>query len=263
VLDNPISEDLKAMRPSLLPGLLSAAARNFARGAGSVRLFELGRRYLADSERPTLGLVLAGEREGRDWRSGKARGFDAYDAKAEALAILEAAGARVENLQTLDGASSIYHPGRSARLGLGPKTVLAEFGELHPATLKAFDLEGPAVAAEIYLDALPPKRSSGPMREAYAPPSLQSVKRDFAFLVPAGTTAEALLRAVRGADRQAIAEVRLFDVFTGAGVPEGQKSLALEVILQPGERSFTDEELKAISDRIVASAARAGARLRD
>jgi phenylalanyl-tRNA synthetase beta chain len=263
VLDNPISEDLKAMRPSLLPGLLSAAARNFARGADSVRLFELGRRYLADGERPTLGLVLAGERKGRDWRSGKARGFGAFDAKAEAIAILEAAGARVENLQALDGASPVYHPGRSARLCLGPKNLLAEFGELHPAILRAFDLDGPAVAAEIYLHALPAKRSTSHRRDAYAPPALQAVKRDFAFLVPAGAAADALLRAVRGADRQAIAEVKLFDVFAGAGVPEGQKSLALEVILQPGEKSFTDEELKAISERIVAAAGKAGARLRD
>jgi phenylalanyl-tRNA synthetase beta chain len=263
VLDNPISEDLKAMRPSLLPGLLSAVRRNLARGADSVRLFELGRRYLADGERPTLGLVLAGERDGRDWRSGKARSFDAYDAKAEALAILAAAGARVENIQALDGASAVYHPGRSARLCLGPKTVLAEFGELHPATLRAFDLDGPAVAAEIYIDALPQKRASGPMRDAYAPPALQAVKRDFAFLVAERTAADALLRAVRGADRQAIAQVRLFDVFTGPGVPEGQKSLALEVILQPDDKSFTDEELKAISDRIVAAAGKAGARLRD
>jgi phenylalanyl-tRNA synthetase beta chain len=263
VLDNPISEDLKAMRPSLLPGLLSAVRRNLARGADSVRLFELGRRYLADGERPTLGLVLAGERDGRDWRSGKTRSFDAYDAKAEALAILAAGGGRVETLQALDGASAVYHPGRSARLCLGPKTVLAEFGELHPATLRAFDLDGPAVAAEIYLDALPQKRASGPMRDAYAPPALQAVKRDFAFLVAERTAADALLRAVRGADRQAIAQVRLFDVFTGPGVPEGQKSLALEVILQPDDKSFTDEELKAISDRIVAAAGKAGARLRD
>ncbi|MEA3049862.1 MAG: phenylalanyl-tRNA synthetase beta chain [Sphingomonadales bacterium] len=263
VLDNPISEDLKAMRPSLLPGLLSAAARNFARGAAGVRLFELGRRYLADGERPTLGLVLAGEQAGRDWRSGKARGFDAFDAKAEALNILEAAGAPVGNLQALDGASAVYHPGRSARLCLGPKTVLAEFGELHPATLRTFDLEGPAVAAEIYLDALPPRRAGGHRRDAYAPPALQAVRRDFAFLVPSDTTADLLLRAVRGADRQTIAEVRLFDVFTGPGVAEGEKSLALEVTLQPGDKSFTDEELKAISERIVAAAAKAGARLRD
>ncbi|MFL6857840.1 MAG: phenylalanine--tRNA ligase subunit beta [Allosphingosinicella sp.] len=263
VLANPISEELKAMRPSLLPGLLAAARRNQARGAESIRLFELGRRYLEQGERPTLGLVLAGHRRDRDWRHGKAEGFDAFDAKAEALALLAAAGARIDNLQALEGASGIYHPGRSARLCLGPKNVLAEIGELHPSILKAFDLDGPVVAAEIYLDALPARRSSGHARDAYAPPALQAVKRDFAFLVPEGMAAETLLRAVRGADKAAIAGARLFDVFTGAGVPEGQKSLAVEVILQPGEKSFAEAELKAIADRIVAAAAKAGARLRD
>jgi phenylalanyl-tRNA synthetase beta chain len=262
LLANPISEEMKAMRPSLLPGLLAAARRNIARGAASVRLFEVGRRYLADTERPTLGIVLAGDRTGRHWRTGKAKGFDAYDAKAEALAILAAAGAPVDNLQVLDGASGVYHPGRSGRLGLGPKNALAEFGELHPAALKAFDLSGPAVAAEIYLDALPPKRSSGHMRERYAPPPLQAVTRDFAFLVPAELAAGALLRTVRGADKAAIAGVSLFDVFTGPGVPEGRKSLAIEVTLQPAERSFSHEELEAISGRIVAAAAKLGAELR-
>jgi phenylalanyl-tRNA synthetase beta chain len=263
-LANPISEEMTAMRPSLLPGLLAAARRNAARGAESIALFEVGRRYFADAERPTLGLVLAGQRGGRQWRSGKAGGFGAYDAKAEALAILAAAGAPVDNLQALSGASGVYHPGRSARLGLGPKTILAEFGELHPATLKAFDLDGPVVAAEIFLDALPQKRGgTGRMRSAYAPPALQAVRRDFAFLMPADAPADQLLRAVRGADKQAIAGVSLFDVFTGTGVPEGHKSLAVEVTLQPGEKSFTEEELKAISERVVAAAAKTGARLRD
>jgi phenylalanyl-tRNA synthetase beta chain len=262
ILENPISEEMKAMRPSLLPGLLAAARRNLDRGADSVRLFEIGRRYFADGERPTLGLVLAGDRAPRDWRAGKAQGFDALDAKGEALALLAAAGARVENLQTLGGAAGVYHPGRSGRLCLGPKNALAEFGALHPTTLKAFDLDGPVVAAEIFLDAVPQKRASGHMREAYRPPALQAVKRDFAFLVPADTAADVLLRAVRGADKQAITGVRLFDVFTGEGVAAGEKSLAIEVTLQPDEKSFTDEELTAISDRIVATAAKAGARLR-
>ena len=262
ILDNPISEDLKAMRPSLLPGLLSAARRNIARGAESVRLFEIGRRYLADGERQTLGLVLAGMGAPRHWRTGKARSFDAYDAKAEVMALLAAAGAPVDNLQSLGGAPSVYHPGRSGRLALGPKNVLAEYGELHPATLGAFDLDGPLVAAEIFLDCLS-QRKAGRMREAFAPPALQAVKRDFAFLVAADAPADALLRAVRGADRQAIAGVSLFDVFTGAGVPEGFKSVAVEIVLQPGEKSFTEEELKTISARVVAAAAKAGARLRD
>ena len=262
ILENPISEEMKAMRPSLLPGLLAAARRNIARGAESVRLFEIGRRYLPDGERATLGLVLAGPRGPRHWRTGKSAGFDAYDAKAEALAILAAAGAPVDNLQALAPASGVYHPGRSARLSLGPKNALAEFGELHPATLKAFDLDGPVVAAEIFLNAIPQKRASGHMREAYRPPALQAVKRDFAFLVPAATAADALLRAVRGVEKQAISCAALFDVFTGAGVPEGMKSLAVEVTLQPSEKSFTEDELKAISERIVAAAAKLGATLR-
>jgi phenylalanyl-tRNA synthetase beta chain len=261
-LDNPISEEMKAMRPSLLPGLLAAARRNMARGATSVRLFEIGRRYLADKERPTLGIVLAGDSSGRHWRTGKAKDFDAYDAKAEALAILAAAGAPVDNLQVLGGASGVYHPGRSGRLALGPKNARAEFGELHPAALKAFDLSGTIVAAEIFLDAVPQRRSSGHMRERYAPPPLQAVKRDFAFLVPAELAADALLRAVRGAHKAAITGATLFDVFTGAGVPKGLKSLAVEVTLQPGEKSFGQEELEAISDRIVQAAAKLGARLR-
>jgi phenylalanyl-tRNA synthetase beta chain len=262
LLANPISEDMKAMRPSLLPGLLAAAARNFARGADSVRLFEVGRRYLEDGERPTLGLVLAGPRGARHW-SGKSGAVDAHDAKAEALALLAAAGAPVDNLQVLGDASNVYHPGQSGRLCLGPKNALAEFGALHPKVAKAFDLDGPVVAAEIFLDSIPQKRGgTGHMRAAYAPPALQAVKRDFAFLVPADLPADPLLRAVRGADKAAIAGAVLFDVFAGQGVPEGQKSLAIEVTLQPGEKSFTDEELKAISDRIVAAAEKLGATLR-
>jgi phenylalanyl-tRNA synthetase beta chain len=149
-------------------------------------------------------------------------------------------------------------------LCLGPKNALAEFGELHPETLKAFDLDGPVVAAEIFLHAVPGKRGSGGhMREAYRPPALQAVNRDFAFLVPADAPADTLLRAVRGADKAAIASAALFDVFIGSGVPEGMKSLAVEVTLQPGEKSFTEDELKAISDRIVAAAAKAGGRLRE
>ena len=258
-LANPISEEMKAMRPSLLPGLLAAARRNLARGVEGVRLFEIGRRYFADGERLTFGLVLAGGK-GRDWRDGSGA-FDAFDAKAEAAALLAAAGAP-ENLQVQGEATvGVYHPGRSARFTLGPKTVLAEFGALHPRLLKAFDLDS-AVAAEIFLDAIPERRAGGGMRAAFAPPALQSVRRDFAFLVPDEVRGGDLLRAVRGADKAAIVDARLFDVFTGAGVAEGHKSLAIEVTLQPGEKSFTDEELKAISDRIVAAAAKLGATLR-
>jgi len=262
MLANPISEEMKAMRPSLLPGLLAAARRNAARGASDIRLFEIGRRYLDEAERPTLGFVLAGDARPRDWRSGKARTFDAHDVKAETMALLEAAGAPTASLQIQPGASSAYHPGRSARLTLGPKNVLAEFGELHPQLAKAFDLDGAVVAAELFLDAIPQRRATGRMRSAYAPPALQDVKRDFAFIIAADTPADALLRAVQNADKDVIADVVLFDIFRGQGVPEGHVSMAVEVTLQPGEKSFTDEDLQAVSDRIIAAAAKVGARLR-
>jgi phenylalanyl-tRNA synthetase beta chain len=263
-LANPISEELKIMRPSLLPGLIAAARRNADRGAGSIRLFEVGRRYLANGEGLTLGLLLAGDRTPRDWRSGKAQAFDAFDAKAEAVAMLGAVGAPVDRLQLFETVSSgVYHPGRSGSLRLGPKTVLAEFGELHPSVGRAFDIEGVVVAAEIFLDAVPVKRASADhMRDAYAPPPLQAVRRDFAFLVAADRAADELLRAVRGADKAAITDARLFDLFQGQGVGEGEKSVAIEVVLQPAEKSFTDADLQAISEKIVAAAAKLGARLR-
>lgn len=261
-LANPISEDMKVMRPSLLPGLLAAAERNLKRGASSVRLFEIGRRYLAEGERPTLGIVLAGEALPRGWRTGKAQPFTAFDAKAEALALLEAAGAPVANLLVMGDAGAVFHPGQSATLRLGPKNVLASLGMVHPHLLKAFDLDGPVAAVEIYPDAIPGKRGTSFMRPAYTPPALQTVQRDFAFLVDADLSADQLIRAVKGADKQAIVDARLFDVFVGNGVPEGKKSLAVEVTLQPGEKSFTDQELKAIADKVVAAAGKQGAELR-
>jgi phenylalanyl-tRNA synthetase beta chain len=261
-LDNPISEDMKVMRPSLLPGLLSAARRNMDRGASSVRLFEIGRRYLADSERLTCGIVLAGEKTPRGWAAGKAAKFDAYDAKAEVLALLAAAGVATDSLMVMGEAGDHYHPGQSATLRMGPKNVLAAFGTLHPATAKAFDLDGTVIAAEIFLDAIPAKKGSGFMRPAFTPPALQAVTRDFAFLVPDTLAAGDLVRAIRGCDKDNIVAVRLFDRFAGQGVPEGQVSLAIEVALQPSDKSYTDEELKAISDRVVATASKQGATLR-
>jgi phenylalanyl-tRNA synthetase beta chain len=261
-LANPISEDMKVMRPSLLPGLLSATRRNMDRGASSVRLFEIGRRYLDDSERLTAGIVLAGDKSQRGWASGKAAKFDAYDAKAEVIALLAAAGVATDGLMVMSEAGDHYHPGQSATLRMGPKNVLAAFGALHPATAKAFDLDGAVIAAEIFLDAIPAKKGAGFMRPAFSPPALQAVTRDFAFFVPEQLAAGDLVRAVKGCDKENIVAVRLFDRFAGQGVPEGQVSLAIEVTLQPGEKSYTDEDLKAISDRVVAAAAKQGASLR-
>ena len=267
VLANPISEDMKAMRPSLLPGLLMAAKRNADRGAASSWLFEIGRRYFRGAnglsdEKPTLGIVLAGEKTPRGWQSGKAKSFDAYDAKALALQLLEAAGAPVANLMVMGEAGPQFHPGQSATLRLGPKVVLARFGMVHPATLKAFDADGPIAAVELFLDAIPAKKGAAFARPGFTPPALQAVTRDFAFLVPANLAAGDLVRAVQGADKVAITGVRVFDVFAGQGVPEGHKSIAVEVTLQPGEASFKDAELKAITEKVVAAAAKLGAELR-
>jgi phenylalanyl-tRNA synthetase beta chain len=268
VLSNPISEDMKAMRPSLLPGLLAAARRNLDRGAQGLRLFEIGRRYLrgeggASDERLAVGVVLAGEKTPRGWASGKAVSFDAYDAKAEALALLAEAGAPVGNLMVMGEAGPQFHPGQSGTLRLGPKNVLARFGMLHPATLKQFYVDVPVATAEVFLDAVPEKKAAATFaRTHYAPPALQAVTRDFAFLVPVDLPAGDLVRTIGNADKANIVAARLFDDFRGQGVPEGQKSLAVEVTLQPTLKSYKDEDLAAISEAITKAAAKLGATLR-
>ena len=256
VVANPISADMSHMRPSLMPGLIAAARRNLDRGAATVRLFEVGRRYLEEGERPTAALILSGERNPRSWLIGKPQDFSAFDAKAEALALLEAAGAPVQNLQLFMDAGPTWHPGRSAKLGLGPKNILAVFGELHPRIARGLPA---TVAAELYLDGIPEPRTSGHARPAYTPPALQSVTRDFAFIVPADVAAEALVRAIRGADKQTIAAARVFDRYQPK---DGDLSLAIEVVLQPGEQSFTESEIAEISKKVVAAAEKLGARLR-
>ena len=261
-LANPISEDLKVMRPSMLPGLIAAAKRNSARGAASIRLFEVGRRYLENSEHPTIGLVLTGEKIARSWQGGAASKFDAFDAKAEVLAILEAAGAPVDKMMDFGEAGNAYHPGQSGTLRLGPKKILAAYGALHPSVTKALGLKGAAVGGEIFLDAIPLKKKSDHMRDAFAPPALQAVTRDFAFIVDANLPAGELVRAVKGADKKLITDAQIFDLFEGPSVGEGKKSLAVEVTLQPVEATLTEEDLKAVSDKVVASAAKLGAELR-
>ena len=245
------------MRPSLIPGLLAAAQRNLDRGEAGVRLFEVGRRYLADAERATAALLLAGTARARDWRTGPAAGFDALDAKAEALAALAAAGAPVERLTVLPPADPWFHPGRAGRLALG-QAVVADFGELHPQLVADAGVKGRVAVVEVYLDALPPVRARR-ARPAFAPPSLQPVSRDFAFVVAAELPAETLLRAVRAAEKAAIAGATLFDRFL---LDDGRISLAVSVTLQPVAKSFTDAEIDALSAAIVAAAAKVGATLR-
>ncbi len=257
-LANPISADMAVMRPSLLPGLLAAAKRNADRGQPGVRLFELGQRYKADAEHPTAAIIMAGEARARDWRGGPAAGFDAYDAKAEALAALAVVGAPVDRLSVAPPADAWWHPGRAGRLLLG-KAVLADFGLIHPATLAAFDLKGPVAAVELYLDALPPPAKR---RGAFAPPALQALARDFAFVVDDGLAADTLVRAVRQADKALISDVRVFDRFAGPTLGAGKVSLAIEVTLQPTDATLTDAEIAAVSAKVIAAAAKIGAVLR-
>jgi phenylalanyl-tRNA synthetase beta chain len=261
-LENPIAEDLDQMRPTPLASLLLAAGRNAARGFADVALCEIGGAYRDVTPAGQMA-VAAGVRHGatpRHWAEA-ARGVDALDAKGDAMAVLAALGVPAAALSVTADAPGFYHPGRSGLVRQGPKTVLASFGEVHPRVLAALDLPGPAVAFEVFLDAIPePKR-----RKKGAPdlPSFQPLRRDFAFLVDEGVAAEALLRAARGAERILITDVALFDRYAGDKLPEGKVSLALQVTLQPREATLTDAQIEAVAEKIVAAVAKAtGAVLR-
>jgi phenylalanyl-tRNA synthetase beta chain len=252
-LVNPISADLDEMRPSVLPALLEAAVRNADRGFPDIALFELGPLY-RDGTPEGQANVAAGLRAGRlaprDWRD-RPRELDLYDAKADATAALVAAGAPIEKLQTAADPPPWFHPGRAGTLRLGP-TVLAQFGELHPDILDAFDAKGPIAAFEVFVDAVPLPRA-GRSRAPLKLSVFQPVERDFAFVVDRDLPAETLLRAARGVDRRLISDIRLFDVYEGAGLPAGKKSLAIAVTLQPQEATLTDAEIEEFSRRLVAA----------
>ena len=258
-LDNPISADLDVMRPSILPALAAAAARNADRGLSEIGLFEIGPQYAdatSKGQSHAAAGLRAGPAEARHW-SNAGRAVDALDAKADALAVLEACGAPVEKLQTTTDAAHWYHPGRSAVLRLGPN-VLAQFGELHPRVLEGFGLRGPAAAFEVFLDRIPrPRAKDGKLKAPAALSPFQPLERDFAFLVEDGVSAESLIRAAKGADKALISRVDLFDVYTGKGVEDGHKSLAIAVTLQPQERTLTDPEIEAVAAKIVAAVAKA------
>ncbi|MEK9969031.1 MAG: phenylalanine--tRNA ligase subunit beta [Ferrovibrio sp.] len=266
-LINPISADMDTMRPSVLPGLIAAAKRNMDRGQMDVALFEVGPQY-ASVAPDGQALVATGIRRGatgaRHWRD-RPRSVDAYDAKADALAALSAAGVDTAPLMVMDGAPDWYHPGRSGTLRLGPKTVLAVFGELHPRAIQKLDIKGPVVGFEIWLDRIPAGRAKAGVRTkpALKLSELQAVERDFAFIVDADVQAESLLKAVRGSEKALIARASVFDVFAGQGIPEGKKSLAITVRLEPQQQTLTDAEIEAVAKKIVAAAEKAcGATLR-
>lgn len=266
---NPISSEMSDMRPSLLPGLLSAAVANANRGFADVALAEVGQIYRGDAPEDQT-MVAAGVRTGtagltgggRLW-DGASRPVDVFEAKADALSVLSALGFDPVKAQITREAPGWFHPGRSGALKLGPKNVLGYFGEIHPETARLFDLTGPVAMFEVFLEAIPAPRRKGTAKGPLIASDYQAVKRDFAFLVDASVEAAAVTQAAQSADKTLIAGVTVFDVFQGKGVPEGKKSLGIEVTLQPQDRTLTDADIEAVTKKIVAQVQKAvGAELR-
>jgi len=249
------------MRPSLAPGLLAATQRNADRGTNDVALFEVGQVFRGDGEKDQ-SYNAAGIRRGtakvggagRIWGS-RAANVDVFDAKADAFALLASLGVSANAIQITPGGPSFLHPGRSATLQFGPKNIVGWFGEFHPATLEALDVEGPLCGFEITLDSVPaPKAKPTKIKPKLDLSDLMPLERDFAFVVDRSTRAGDLLRAVLGADRALIADANVFDIYEGAGVPEGKKSVAVSVRLEPREKTLTDAEIEAVAGKIVAEA---------
>ncbi|BCH13483.1 phenylalanine--tRNA ligase subunit beta [Mesorhizobium sp. L-2-11] len=257
-LANPIAADMSDMRPSLLPGLIAAAQRNADKGIGDVALFEVSGTYegdAADQQRRVAAGVRRGtaklEGSGRHW-GGNAGPVGVFDAKADAIAALEACGAPVERLQIEAGGPAWYHPGRSGTIKLGPKVVLGTFGEFHPKTLEELDVSGPLCGFEVFIDAVPePKAKPTRTKPRLELSAFQAVKRDFAFVVDKTVEAGTLTRAALAADRKLITNVSVFDVFEGAALGAAKKSIAIEVSIQPVEKTLTDEDFEALAKRIV------------
>ncbi|MCJ7598860.1 MAG: phenylalanine--tRNA ligase subunit beta, partial [Methyloceanibacter sp.] len=261
-LSNPISTELAVMRPSLLPGLITAAQRNRDRGFADGALFELGQAYRGIEPQDQY-VAASGVRFGRSAlggpgrdSSGNAPEANVFLAKADAVAALTSLGLDQTSLMIAAEARSWFHPGRSGLLKLGPKVTLGVFGELHPELLIALGIDAPIAAFELYLDAVPSRRKSL-TKPALDASDLQAVKRDFAFLLNRDVPASDVIRAASGAERALITDVSVFDVFTGQGVPEGKKSLAIEVTLQPRDKTLTDVEIEAVAAKIVAAVIKA------
>ena len=260
---NPVSSEMTSMRPSLLPGLLSAAQKNRNRGFADVALFEVGQAYRGDAPEDQL-LAASGVRagaaalagSGRHW-TGAAAEAGLYEAKADVAALLAGLGFDAAKAQVTRDAPAWFHPGRSAALKLGPKITLAHFGELHPDTLRSLGLGGRVAAFELFLEAVPPERRKGLAKGALAVADLLPVRRDFAFVLDAAVPAADLVRAAAAADKKLITGVNVFDLFEGESLGPGKKSLALEVTLQPTVKTLTDEEIEAVAQRIIAEVKKA------
>jgi phenylalanyl-tRNA synthetase beta chain len=257
---NPISAELSVMRPNLLPHLIDAAIANHARGHADIALFELGATFVdvtPTGQKTIAAGIRAGLKHGQHWTG--APKVDVFDVKADALAALEAAGFDASKTSITRNAPAWYHPGRSGALALG-KNVIAVFGELHPATLKALGCDFPVVAFEVYLDAIP--QSRGAKRKALSVSDYQAVTRDFAFVVPEKTPASDLVAAISKSEKTLLQNVTVFDVYQGKGVEEGKKSVAISVTLQAADRTLKDAEIDTVARAIIESAAKAGAVLR-
>lgn len=257
---NPIAADLDHMRPSALPNLLAAAARNRARGIASPALFEAGPGFVTarpDGQRTIIVGVRVGDQQERNWR-GTGRPVDAFDAKADLFAALRLLGLNPDGMPLSRDAPAWFHPGQSGSVKLGPKQVLGHFGLLHPQVAERYDLDAPVAVFELHLDAVPlPKAKAGRARQMLKTSAFQTVQRDFAFLVDASVEVETLLRAVRTADKSLITQVALFDVYAGKGVPEGKKSVALSITLTPMDRTLTDAEIDTVATAVTAAVAKA------
>ncbi|MDP2779346.1 phenylalanine--tRNA ligase subunit beta [Devosia sp.] len=259
-LANAIAADMTDMRPSLLPGLLAAARRNANRGIDDLGLFEVGQVFLSASPEGqhtyASGIRTGTARltgAGRHW-SGKADKVGVFDAKADLAAALDALGIDIDKVQILAEPAPWSHPGRGGRIALGPRITLGWFGELHPAMAAELDIDFPVAAFEIDLDAIPePRQKATRTKPALALSSLMPLTRDFAFVVDASVTAATILRAARGADKALIKDVTIFDVFEGAHLGEGRKSVAIAVTIQPSDKTLTDEDIDRISAAIVAA----------
>lgn len=261
-LANPIASDLSDMRPSLLPGLVAAAQANADRGFSDIALFEVGQIFKGDKPEDQL-VAAAGVRHGFASSKGMGRHWsgsaltDALDAKADAFAVLAAAGAPMQALQVVPGGPSWLHPGRSGTIQIGPQNVLGYFGELHPRALEQLKADGPLIAFEVILDRIPDARAkptrAKPMLELSP---FQPVSRDFAFIVDRGVRAGDIVRAAQSADKKLITDVTVFDVYEGKGIDAGKKSIAIAVTLQPREKTLTDQEIEAVAAKIVAEVAK-------
>ncbi len=266
-LVNPISADLAVMRPSILPNLIDAAGKNADRGVADAALFEIGGIYKSpepDGQLTVAAGLRCGNAEPRHW-SRPARTSDALDAKGDALAVLEICGVNPASLQITADAPDWYHPGRSGVLRLpgSGQTVLAYFGEIHPAVLLTLKRDEAYAGFEVFLQNLPLPKKKATRKDLLKPSPFQSLSRDFAFIVDQATAAEKLVRAIRGVDKSLITAVDIFDVYTGKGVDPGKKSVALDVTLQPVEKTLTDEEIAALSAQIIAAVEKqTGGRLR-